>query len=103
MGPEVYVNASREPTSPVGLLTDTVTEPAACGGVIAEIELADTTFTLVAETPPKVTVAPLAKLLPVIVTAVPPETEPEFGKTLLTTGAVDEVAVYVKPPGRVPV
>jgi hypothetical protein len=43
-----------------------------------------TTATLVAAVPPNVTVAPEAKFLPVIVTAVPPVVDPLFGDTLLT-------------------
>jgi hypothetical protein len=45
-----------------------------------------TTATLVAAVPPKVTVAPAAKFVPVIVTAVPPAVDPLFGDTLLTVG-----------------
>jgi hypothetical protein len=45
-----------------------------------------TTTTLVAAVLPKVTVAPVAKLVPVMVTAVPPEVDPVFGLTLLTVG-----------------
>ena len=100
--PDVYVNPpAREPTSPDGFETETVTAPAAFVGVVAVIVLADATFTFVAKTLPNLTVAPVAKLLPVMVTIVPPETEPEFGETLLITGAV--VEMYVKPAGRVPV
>ena len=45
-----------------------------------------TTTTLVAAAEPKVTVAPAAKFVPVIVTAVPPATGPLLGDTLLTVG-----------------
>ena len=45
-----------------------------------------TTTTLVAAAVPKVTVAPAAKLVPVMVTAVPPEVDPLFGLKLLTVG-----------------
>ena len=45
------------------------------------------TLTLVAAVPPKVTLAPAAKLVPVMVTAVPPLVEPELGETELTVGA----------------
>jgi hypothetical protein len=47
-----------------------------------------TTATLVAAVPPNVTVAPAAKFVPVIVTAVPPAVDPLFGDTLLTVGGV---------------
>jgi hypothetical protein len=45
-----------------------------------------TTVTFVAAVEPKVTVAPAAKFVPVMVTAVPPATGPLFGDTLLTVG-----------------
>jgi hypothetical protein len=45
-----------------------------------------TTTTFVAAVLPNVTVAPEAKLVPVIVTAVPPVIGPLFGLTLLTEG-----------------
>ena len=45
-----------------------------------------TTVTLVAAVPPKVTVAPEAKLVPVMVTAVPPAAGPLLGLTLVTAG-----------------
>jgi len=45
-----------------------------------------TTATLVAAVVPNVTVAPAAKLAPVIVTAVPPAAGPLFGDTLVTVG-----------------
>jgi hypothetical protein len=46
-----------------------------------------TTDTLAAAVLPNVTVAPAAKFIPVIVTAVPPAIDPLFGLTLLTVGA----------------
>ena len=51
-----------------------------------------TTTTFVAAVPPNVTVAPAAKSIPVIVTAVPPVTGPLFGLTLVTNGTVLTVA-----------
>jgi hypothetical protein len=47
------------------------------------MEVALTTVTLVAATPPIVTVAPLTKPVPVIVTGVPPPIGPEFGEILV--------------------
>ena len=67
-------------------VTVTVTAPAACAGVVAVIVVVFTTTTLVAAVPPNVTVAPEAKFVPVIVTAVPPAAGPLFGDTLLTVG-----------------
>jgi hypothetical protein len=43
-----------------------------------------TTLTFVAAVPPNVTVAPVIKFVPVIVTGVPPAVDPLFGETLLT-------------------
>ena len=45
-----------------------------------------TTTTFVAAVAPNVTVAPAAKFVPVIVTAVPPAVVPRLGLTLLTVG-----------------
>ena len=56
------------PLWPLELVTTTFTAPAACAGVVAVIEVVLTTLTFVAEVPPKVTVAPAAKLVPVMVT-----------------------------------
>jgi hypothetical protein len=50
------------------------------------IDVALTTMTLVAAAPPNVSVAPLTKLVPVIVTLVPPLAGPELGDTLATVG-----------------
>ncbi len=67
-------------------VTVTVTAPAACAGVVAVIVVLFTTTTLVAAVPPNVTVAPEAKFVPVIVTAVPPAAGPLFGEAPLTVG-----------------
>src|ERR1700740_524298 len=64
----------------------TVTAPAACAGVVAVICVGLTTTTFVAVLLPNVTVAPAAKFVPLIVTAVPPATGPLFGDMLLTVG-----------------
>jgi len=76
-------------------VTVTVTAPALPAGVVAPICVPLTTTTLVAAAVPKVTVAPAAKFVPVIVTAVPPAVDPPFGETLLTVGGV------VPPPDGV--
>jgi hypothetical protein len=68
-------------------VTVTVTPPAACAGVVAVTWVPLTNTTLVAAVPPNVTLAPAAKFVPVIVTAVPPATGPLLGETLLTVGA----------------
>ena len=50
-----------------------------------------TTVTPVAAVPPNVTVAPAAKFVPVIVTAVPPAGGPLLGLTLVTVGTTTYV------------
>lgn len=79
-------------------VTTTVTAPAACAGVVAVMLVLLTTTTFVAAVPPNVTVAPVAKLVPEIVTAVPPAVDPLLGDTLVTVG----VPIYVKPLVRLP-
>ena len=69
------------------MVTVTLTAPGACVGVVAVIDVASTTTTLVAAEPPKLTVAPTMKLLPVRVTTVPPREVPETGERLPIDGA----------------
>jgi hypothetical protein len=76
----------RLPLNPPELITVTVTAPALAAGVVAVMVVLFTTTTFVAAVLPNVTVAPEAKLVPVIVTAVPPAIGPLFGLTLLTEG-----------------
>jgi hypothetical protein len=76
----------RLPLKPPGLVTVTVTALAVPAGVVAVICVALTTTTFVAALLPKVTVAPVAKFVPAIVTGVPPAVGPLFGETLLTVG-----------------
>jgi hypothetical protein len=78
------------------LRTTTATEPAdERAGVRAVIVVAFTRTTFVALFPPKVTVTPLAKFVPVIVTLVPPLVGPVVGETLKIVGA--GAVSYVKP------
>jgi len=79
-------------------VTVTVTAPTLPAGVVAVIVVAFTTVTPVAAAPPNVTVAPAAKFVPVMVTAVPPAVGPLFGLTLLTVGTT----AYVYPFARLP-
>jgi hypothetical protein len=67
-------------------VTVTATAPAVLAGVVAVIDVLLTTTTLVAAVLPNFTVAPATKLVPVIVTAVPPAVDPLLGLTLLTVG-----------------
>ena len=76
------------------LVTTTFTAPASCDVVVPVIVVALIVETVRAE-PPKDTVAPLRKPLPVMVTEVPPAAGPLVGATELTVGAG---ARYVKQP-----
>jgi hypothetical protein len=69
------------------LVTVTLTAPADPAGVVALSELLLTKLTLLAAAPPKVTFAPETKLLPVMLTTVPPPVGPELGDTELMLGA----------------
>ena len=69
-----------------GFVTTALTTPGAPAGVTAVIEVAFTNTTLVAADPPIVTVAPVMKPVPVIVTGVPPSVEPDDGDTAVTVG-----------------
>jgi hypothetical protein len=96
VGAATYVNPFvRLPVCVSGLVTTTFTAPAACAGVVAVICVALTTTTFVAPAPPNVTVAPVAKFVPVMVTPVPPAAGPLLGLTLVTVGAGNELAANV--------
>jgi hypothetical protein len=72
---------------PPAVVTTTSTAPAATAGVIAVIDVSESTPNAVAALPPKVTDETLVKPLPVIVTAVPPSALPDVGEITVTTGA----------------
>jgi len=78
-------------------VTTTFTEPAECAGATALIVVLPTT---VAEAfvPPKLTVAPVAKPVPVIVTDVPPATGPDDGETTSGSGAVFDMNTNNRRP-----
>ncbi len=69
------------------LVTTTFTAPAACAGVVAVMVVLLVTPTPVAGVPPKLTVAPARKPVPVMVTGVPPAVVPDTGEIELTVGA----------------
>ena len=64
-------------------------------GVVHVKDVDDDTETEVQADPPTVTVAPLAKLVPVIVIDVPPASGPELGATELIVGRLGGVIVTV--------
>jgi len=72
------------PLAVLVFVTTTFTAPPACAGVFAVIVVALTKTMFVAVVPPKVTVAPDWKPLPLIVTGRPPLTEPWLGVTDVT-------------------
>ena len=76
-----YVNALAKLAVPLGVVTATLFAPTVPAGVTAVTLVDETTTTLVAATPPTVTLVAPVKLVPVIVIAVPPAVEPEVGVT----------------------
>ena len=70
------------------------------GGEIAVIDVAEPTVTPVAALPPKATVSPAAKPVPVIVTPVPPAAAPRGGETALTAGAAGATRSMSRSPGK---
>ena len=68
------------------MVTVVVTVPTVFAGVVAVMVVPFETETLVAAAVPNLTLAPAAKFVPVIVTAVPPAIGPEFGETPDTVG-----------------
>jgi hypothetical protein len=87
--PAEYVKWSLDDTAdvPVGVVTTTSTVPAAIGGDTAVIAVDEFTTNDAASTPPNVTAVALVKLVPLIVTEVPPALEPLLVPRLLTAGA----------------
>ena len=71
---------------PLVVVTTTLTEPAVPGGTSAVMLVPLTTVKLVAATPPNVTPVTLEKFVPVIVTVLPPDVQPELGETEVTVG-----------------
>ena len=82
-----YVHA-QVPDCVSGLVTTTLTVPAACA-LVVPVRVVLVTVTAVRATPPTVAVAPVWKLAPLIVTAVPPVVGPLAGEIELTEGAAE--------------
>ena len=87
-GPTAYVNWSPLTIAdvPPGVVTVTSTIPAAPAGEVAVISPSLTTVTSVAAFVPKSTAVAPVRLLPSMVTDVPPLTGPEVGATELIVG-----------------
>ena len=76
-GPQlVYLKSELAELVPPGVVTKILTSPATWAGVAAVRDVSDTTVTLVAAVPPKLTAVAPVKRLPVNVTAVPPAVTP---------------------------
>lgn len=78
------------PAVPEGVVTvtDTAAPVGRCEGLLAVMEVVDTTTTVTAALAPKWTDVAPVKFLPVMVTAVPPVMGPDVGVTVVTTGSV---------------
>ena len=99
VGAAAYVYPlARAPLCPLLFVTVTVTVPALPAGVVAVIVVLLVTTTFVAAALPNVTVAPDAKFVPVIVTAVPPARAPPFGDMLVTVGGATYMNALVRLP-----
>ena len=85
--PTTYVNAPDLVAVPPAVVTATLLAPTVPAGVVAVIEVALTTTTLVAEAPPIFTLVALVKFVPVMVIVVPPVVGPDVGVTLLIVGS----------------
>ena len=67
-------------------VTDTETIPVACAGVLHVIDVGETTTVEVQRLVPNLTIAPVRKPVPDIVTAVPPAIAPELTERPLKVG-----------------
>ena len=83
----MYLSAEPVALVPPGVVTVTSTAPAVSAGAVAVICEALTTVTLVATFEPNSTAVAPVRLVPVIVTVVPPAVGPAAGLTLVTVGA----------------
>lgn len=83
----------------MGFVTTTFTTPGACAGVVAVIDVALPNVTSVAAIPLNVTVAPVTKPAPVIVTVVPPTGKPPDGEIeVIVGGATNDLIGPVVVP-----
>jgi len=87
VGAATYVNALALVAVPPTFVTATLFAPAVPAGVLAVIEVALTTTTLVAATPFTFTLVTPVKLVPVIVIAVLPLVGPDVGEIEVIVGA----------------
>ena len=87
VGAAAYVYPAVFVTDPPGAVRTTSTTPAVFAGVTQVTDVALTATTEVADVPPKVTADVPVRFVPVIVTAVLPDTGPLAGLTVVIVGA----------------
>ena len=90
---------------PSSRVTVTSTAPAACPGVLAVIVVALRAAALAAAVPPNETVVPALKLVPEIVSCVPPRDVPDATESVVMSGAgaaenVKAPVIVALPPPR---
>ena len=78
--------------------TVTSTAPTGWAGLVAVMRLALLTTTCVADDPPKLTLAPVAKFDPLIATDVPPPSSPVVGLSDVTVGVPAPLIGQTMPP-----
>ena len=102
VGGATKVNPPASVADPPGPDTTTSTGPAACAGVdaVSCVPSASTT-TVVASAPPKVTEGVAPKPAPSMVTAVPPEVDPDAGASPVTVGGAGVAGTKVNPSASV--
>ena len=103
--PTTYVNVPDLVAVPPAVVTATLLAPTVPAGVVAVMEVALTTTTLVAKAPPIFTLVAPVKLVPVMVIVVPPVVGPEVGLTFVIVGSgvmyVNALALVAVPPAVV--
>jgi hypothetical protein len=103
-GGATYVNWSADEVAevPPGVTTVTSTVPAVPAGLVAVI-CVSVSLLIFAVTLPKSTPVAPARFVPVIVTAVPPEVDPDVGLRLVTVGGDVSITMFwvAKPSRRV--
>ena len=92
----MYFDAALVRLAPNGVVTTTSTWPAAPAGATAVNCDDDTSVTEVAGTAPNLTVAPV-RLVPLMVTVVPPPRGPEVGVIDATVGGTPKLSSVVEP------
>ena len=79
-----FGNIALWPSSPT---TDTSTLPVACAGVLQVMRMVDSTVIEAQGSPPRNTLVPAVKLVPLKLTSVPPAGGPKLGVMLVRVGA----------------